>query len=70
MKTILAFHQWGFSSGWEDRIPVPVRVCGQSLELMRRRMVLYLESQFSRLKQYQPPSRKSNHRRLPLDSFK
>jgi hypothetical protein len=21
--TILAFHQWGFSSGWEDRIPVP-----------------------------------------------
>lgn len=61
-------------------------------------MVLYLESQFSRLKQYQPPagtgirlrsrslvqktppaphlspwilpSRKSNHRRLPLDSFK
>lgn len=22
--TMLAFHQWGFSSGWEDRIPVPV----------------------------------------------
>lgn len=21
--TMLAFHQWGFSSGWEDRIPVP-----------------------------------------------
>lgn len=21
--TMFAFHQWGFSSGWEDRIPVP-----------------------------------------------
>lgn len=21
--TMFAFHQWGFSSGWGDRIPVP-----------------------------------------------
>lgn len=33
-----------------------MRVRGQSLELMRRRMVSYRESQFSRLKQYQPPA--------------
>lgn len=65
---MLAFHQCGFSSGCEDRMPVPIRECGQSLELMRRRIVSKREAQFSRLKQYQPPSRNTSQRRLPLDS--
>jgi hypothetical protein len=28
--TMLAFHQCGFSSGWEDRIPLPVEQSGSS----------------------------------------